>query len=259
MTQHRARKRFGQHFLTDPQAIDDILRAINASSDDHIVEIGPGQGALTNALAQRAGQLTLVELDRDLVARLQQRYVGHPHVTIVSGDALKVDFSALGSSLRIVGNLPYNISTPLLFHLSAALAHTTDMHFMLQKEVVDRICATPGNKQYGRLSVMLQCCFEPLALFDVGPAAFDPPPKVDSAVIRLTPRAQIAPITRTPLFERLVRDAFSQRRKTIRNTLRQHLSAEQIVAAGADPQARAETLDVGQFVQLTAAASAAPN
>ncbi|MEO0575844.1 MAG: 16S rRNA (adenine(1518)-N(6)/adenine(1519)-N(6))-dimethyltransferase RsmA [Pseudomonadota bacterium] len=256
MSGHRPRKRFGQHFLTDPHAIMRILDAVNPTAKDHIVEIGPGQGALTDALARHAQTLTLVELDRDLVKRLQRRYEAHEHVQIVSADALTVDFAALGESLRIVGNLPYNISTPLLFHLRASARRTVDMHFMLQKEVVDRIAATPGSKHYGRLSVMLQCCFDTLSLFDVGPEAFDPPPKVNSSVIRLTPKDAVDPMTQTAAFADLVLQAFSQRRKTIRNSLRQQLSIAQIIAADVDPGARPETLSVQDFARLSACGTA---
>lgn len=253
---HRPRKRFGQHFLTDSHVIVRILDAIRPSEQDHIVEIGPGQGALTDALANRARRLTLVELDRDLVGRLQQRYAQHEHVDIISADALTVDFTAFGDRLRIVGNLPYNISTPLLFHLRQSAHHVSDMHFMLQKEVVDRIAATPGSKHYGRLSVMLQCCFDTTSLFDVGPDAFNPPPKVNSSIIRLSPLAIVDPATQTQAFADLVLQAFSQRRKTIRNSLRQQLSVAQISAAQVDPGARPETLSVADFARLCACAIA---
>ena len=187
MPGHRARKRFGQHFLTDPGVIDAIVRSIHATKDDVLVEIGPGQGAITAALARDSGHLHAVELDRNLVYKLERQYENNPNVTIHSADALSFDFSTLGERLRIVGNLPYNISTPLLFHLLSFRQHIVDMHFMLQKEVVDRMAAGPGSKTYGRLGIMLGCHLNIEALFDVDRGAFDPPPEVVSAVVRLDP------------------------------------------------------------------------
>ena len=222
---HRTRKRFGQHFLADPGVIDSIICAIRPSATDVIVEIGPGQGAITTSLATAAGSLHAIELDRDLAARLQVQYAKEPGVTIHVADALSFDFGSLGDRLRIVGNLPYNISTPLLFHLLAYRDRIVDMHFMLQKEVVDRMAAPPGSKAYGRLSIMLGCHFDIEALFDVDRLAFSPPPEVTSAVARLSPLpSQTYDIDDEALLSRLVATAFSQRRKTIRNALRKDVA-----------------------------------
>ena len=185
---HRPRKRFGQHFLTDPTIIEQIIAAIQPQSSDTLVEIGPGHGAISDPLAKSAGAFHAIELDRDLAADFRKQYAAQSNVTIHEGDALSFDFAALGNELRIVGNLPYNISTPLLFHLLAYRERILDMHFMLQKEVVDRMAATPGSRAYGRLTIMLGCHFEMEALFDVEPSAFDPPPSVTSAIVRLIPR-----------------------------------------------------------------------
>jgi 16S rRNA (adenine1518-N6/adenine1519-N6)-dimethyltransferase len=250
MPAHKARKRFGQHFLVDNGVIDAILRAVDAKSDDHVVEIGPGQRALTDGLAARAGQLTLLELDRDLVARLQQAYAQAEHIRIISTDALAQDFGELGSDLRIVGNLPYNISTPLLFHLLEYETSVQDMHFMLQKEVVDRIVARAGDKAYGRLGVMLGCKLDAQHLLDVPPEAFDPPPRVQSAVVRLRPLPQARRLGQSPVFPELVKRAFAMRRKTLRNTLRELLTAEQIESVGIDSARRAETLSIEEFDRL---------
>jgi 16S rRNA (adenine1518-N6/adenine1519-N6)-dimethyltransferase len=246
----RARKRFGQHFLTAPGVIDSILSAIRPSQHDHVIEIGPGRGALTDGLVRLAGRVTLVELDRDLVELLRRRYGAHQHVDIVSGDALDIDYAALGDDLRLVGNLPYNISTPLLFHLAGQIGHIRDMHFMLQKEVVDRITAEPGNKAYGRLTVMLACVLDAVPILDVPPEAFDPPPRVQSAVVRLQPRSAPIVTTDPDAFARLVTQAFSQRRKTLRNSLRQLADEAQMRAAGIDPAQRAETLSPEDFARL---------
>ena len=197
MPGHRARKRFGQHFLVDTGVIDAILRSVHATKDDVVVEIGPGQGAITAALAADAGQLHAVELDRNLVARLRRQYEGSPTVTIHEADALSFDFSTLGDRLRIVGNLPYNISTPLLFHLLNYRDRILDMHFMLQKEVVDRMAASPGSKAYGRLGIMLGCHLNIESLFDVDKSAFAPPPEVTSAVVRLDPLPPALSTSRT--------------------------------------------------------------
>ena len=178
MAKHRARKRFGQHFLSDPGVIDAIIRAVHPTADDVIVEIGPGQGAITDALARSAGHLHAIELDRDLVAKLRRQYDDNPDVTVHEADALKFDFAALGERIRVVGNLPYNISTPLLFHLLKFRDQILDMHFMLQKEVVDRMAPGPGSKTYGRLSIMLGCHLGIESLFDVPAEAYDPPPEV---------------------------------------------------------------------------------
>lgn len=251
MSTHRARKRFGQHFLIDMGVIDAILRAIAPASTDTVVEIGPGLGALTESLARAAGQLHLVELDRDLAAALRTRWQGDGHVTVHEADALKFDFAPLGDSLRVVGNLPYNISTPLLFRLLEQRDAITDMHFMLQKEVVDRIAAEPGSKAYGRLSVMLQAHLVTEALFDVPPDAFDPPPAVTSAVLRLyaKPPDAVRP-TDDALLSALLAKAFGQRRKTLRNSLRGEADEADLAACGIDAGARAEAVPVDAWIRL---------
>jgi len=248
---HRARKRFGQHFLIDPGVVADIVRAVAPAKSDTLVEIGPGLGALTETLARHAGRLHLVELDRDLAASLRDRWAGSDVVTVHEGDALSFDFASLGDELRVVGNLPYNISTPLLFHLLEQRHAVCDMHFMLQKEVVDRIAAVPGSKSWGRLSVMLQTWLETEALFDVAPEAFDPPPAVVSAVVRLYPRADSAILPRDPaLLGSLLASAFSKRRKTLRNALKGVADETALRAAGIDPAARAETVPVADWIRL---------
>lgn len=254
---HRARKRFGQNFLVDRNVIDKIIRAVNPQPGEHIVEIGPGQGALTLPLLEKVESLDVIELDFDLIPRLQrlvEDVQNRDGLAIHQGDALKFDFTRLakdGQKLRIVGNLPYNISTPLLFHLLNFAAIIEDIHIMLQKEVVDRLAAEPGTSDYGRLSVMMQYCCEVSPLFQVTPGSFRPTPKVDSAVVRLQPyRTPPYPCRDEKLLSNLVRQAFAQRRKTLRNNLKGLLSSEQITAAGIDPGARAETLTVAQFVHL---------
>ena len=251
MSPHRPRKRFGQHFLMDPGVIDAIVNAIAPSDVDVLVEIGPGQGAITRSLAARAGTLHAVELDRDLAARLRKEYAASSKVTIHEADALKFDFGALGESLRIVGNLPYNISTPLLFHLLGVRSHIVDMHFMLQKEVVDRMAAGPGSKTYGRLSIMLGCHFQIDALFDVDRQAFEPPPDVTSAVVRLVPLPKgTYVINDEERLSRLVVQAFSQRRKTIRNSLRQVADEAMLKSAGIDLGLRPEAISIADYVRL---------
>jgi 16S rRNA (adenine1518-N6/adenine1519-N6)-dimethyltransferase len=256
---HVARKRFGQHFLHDPGILRRIVEAIAPQPEDRLVEIGPGEGALTLPLLRACGHLTAIELDRDLIASLAARARDIGDLNIISADVLTVDFSKLAglsrpsiaSKLRIAGNLPYNISTPILFHCLDHAAAIRDMHFMLQKEVVDRMAAPPGSKTYGRLSVMLQlrCMVEPL--FRVPPGAFRPPPKVDSAIVRLTPLpTQALPDADSGMIDRLVRAAFGQRRKTLSNALRDLATAKQIDAAGIDPRARAEQLAPSAFVAL---------
>jgi len=250
---HIPRKRFGQHFLHDAGILARIVAAIAPRPGEHLVEIGPGEGALTLPLLRAAHKLTAIELDRDLIAPLQAKAQGLGELDIISADALTVDFSALarGAPIRLVGNLPYNISTPILFHCLEHAAAIADMHFMLQKEVVDRMGAPPGSKTYGRLSVMLQlrCTVEPL--LRVPPGAFRPPPKVDSAVVRLVPLpASQLPGVGFPLIEKLVRAAFGQRRKTLGNALSKFASAKEIDAAGIDPRARAEQLAPQAFVAL---------
>ena len=250
---HRARKRFGQNFLHDQGVIQRIVSALRVKPGDRIVEIGPGLGALTQPLIEAAGHIDVVELDRDLVERLQQRYTPQ-QLTIHSGDALKFDFRELaaGGKLRIIGNLPYNISTPLLFHLMDQLDVIQDIHCMLQKEVVERMAAQPGDGDYGRLSIMLQYHCNVVKLFNVGPGAFNPAPKVESAVARLTPHVtKTVQVNDEKLFAQLVNQAFSQRRKTLRNCIKNYLSAEQIEACGIDPIARPETLSLVDFAKLS--------
>jgi 16S rRNA (adenine1518-N6/adenine1519-N6)-dimethyltransferase len=248
---HRPRKRFGQHFLADPAVIDAILNAVHATADDVIVEIGPGQGAITDTLARQAGHLHAVELDRDLAARLRKRYADTPNVTVHEADALQFDFGAIGERLRIVGNLPYNISTPLLFHLLDYRDHIVDMHFMLQKEVVDRMAAMPGSKAYGRLGIMLGCHLQVEPLFDVPPEAFDPPPEVNSAVVRLDPLpAGTFQIDNEAALSALVAKAFMQRRKTLRNALRDAVSPGDFEAVGIDPGLRPEQVAIADYIRL---------
>jgi 16S rRNA (adenine1518-N6/adenine1519-N6)-dimethyltransferase len=242
----RPRKRFGQHFLHDPAVLDHIAEAIDVRPGDHVVEIGPGRGALTRLLTQTPhASLDAIEVDRDLFALLTDELGSAERFTLHRGDALEFDFSALasalGGKLRIVGNLPYNVSTPLLFHLLKNAAAIEDMYFMLQREVVNRIVAGPGDDAYGRLTVMLAPHVQAEHLFDVGPGAFQPPPKVWSAVVRLTVRTE-PPFTVSPHFGAVVAAAFSHRRKTLRNALRNVATREQIEAAGVDPSVRPETL-----------------
>ena len=252
MPGHRARKRFGQHFLTDPGVIDAILRAVHVTNDDVVVEIGPGRGAITGALAATAGHLHAIELDRDLAARLRRQYADSPNVTIHEADALSFDFSSLGERLRIVGNLPYNISTPLLFHLLESRPNIVDMHFMLQKEVVDRMAALPGSKAYGRLGIMLGCHLNVESLFNVEPTAFDPPPEVMSAVVRLDPLPPNTFDIRDPkLLSAIVSAAFMKRRKTLRNALREQAEIVDFEAVGIDPGLRPEQISIGQYVELS--------
>ena len=251
--QHTPRKRFGQNFLHDPAIIGRIVQAINPQPGDQLVEIGPGQGAITLPLLQAAGRLDVVELDRDLVGPLADKCRDAGDLKIHNADALSFDFCSLttDSPLRVVGNLPYNISTPLLFHLLDQHRCIRDMHFMLQKEVVERMAAQPGSRARGRLSVMLQyrCLVTPL--FGIGPGAFSPPPRVESAFVRLQPHGKPpVAVTDEQVFRELVRQAFGQRRKTLRNTLRTLLDADEISAAGIDPGARAETLDLAGFAAL---------
>ena len=251
---HQARKRFGQNFLQDHSIIYNILAHAQIKAAEHWVEIGPGLGALTQPLLEAGVQLDVVELDRDLVKLLSKRFAGQPRFTIHSADALKFDFASLAlnsGKLRIIGNLPYNISTPLMFHLLETAELIQDMHFMLQKEVVDRICAEPGSKQFGRLSVMMQYFCETECLFEVPPESFDPIPKVMSAIVKLTPHAQPpVEIYDYKQFNQLVTQAFSQRRKTIRNSLKELVSESAMLALGIDPNARAEALSLDDFACL---------
>ena len=253
MSKHIARKRFGQNFLIDQQVIADIVNAVAPKRDDCVVEIGPGLAALTAPLLQRLDHLHVVEIDRDIIARLKKQY-SSDKLTIHEGDALEFDFGTLASSgrqLHIVGNLPYNISTPLLFHLASFADCVYDMHFMLQKEVVERMVAEPGGGDWGRLSIMVQYHCRVEHLFNVGPGAFNPPPKVDSAIVRLVPHEVLPhPAKDHRLLERVVREAFNMRRKTLRNTLKQLLPPEAIEAAGVDGGLRPEQLDLAAFVRL---------
>jgi 16S rRNA (adenine1518-N6/adenine1519-N6)-dimethyltransferase len=252
---HKARKRFGQNFLHDQGVIQAILSAISSNSEDHLVEIGPGQGALTEPLLQNCKKIDVVELDRDLVRLLENKFPANPKLTIHSADALFFDFGDLCQSddkIRVIGNLPYNISTPLMFHLLEGTAAIKDMHFMLQKEVVDRMQAKPGNKHYGKLSIMLQYHCHVEKLFDVPPECFDPAPKVVSAIVRLIPRQPPPVATESPeLLSRIVTQAFSQRRKTLRNSLSGLFTVDQLSAQGIDSKLRAENLSIEEFVRLS--------
>ncbi|MBT0570348.1 16S rRNA (adenine(1518)-N(6)/adenine(1519)-N(6))-dimethyltransferase RsmA [Curvibacter sp. CHRR-16] len=251
---HIPRKRFGQHFLSDDGIIDAIVRGIDPKPGQPLVEIGPGLAALTQPLVERAGQLTVIELDRDLAQRLRS----HPQLTVVESDVLKVDFASLRNQLsapqglRVVGNLPYNISTPILFHLLDYVEHIQDQHFMLQKEVIDRMVAEPDSGEYGRLSVMLQWRYDMENFLFVPPESFDPPPKVDSAVVRMVPWTQAAPV-RVELLSELVQVAFSQRRKLLRHTLGAWLDAKGF-AGEFDLHRRAQEVPVQEFVALAQAA-----
>jgi 16S rRNA (adenine1518-N6/adenine1519-N6)-dimethyltransferase len=251
-----ARKRFGQHFLHDPGVLRRIVDAVDPKPGQRLVEIGPGRGALTAPLLARSGRLEVIEIDRDLAARLRAGAAGPGELVVHEGDVLDVDFAALrgdGPPLRVCGNLPYNISTPLLFHLLESRPAIADMHFMLQKEVVDRIVAPPGGKTYGRLTVMIAAACAATALFRVGRGAFQPPPAVDSAVIRLVPHAADPfPLPDRDRFARVVAAAFSMRRKTLRNSLRGLVDAAQFAAAGVDADRRPETLAPAEFARLAA-------
>ena len=257
---HIARKRFGQHFLSDAGVIDDIVRGIDPRPGQPLVEIGPGLGAMTDPVVQRCEHLTVVELDRDLAARLRKR----PELTVVESDVLRVDFGQLaedalaktGKKLRVIGNLPYNISTPILFHLLPWASQVEDQHFMLQKEVVDRMVASPGKKDYGRLSVMLQWRYDMENILDVPPEAFDPPPKVDSAIVRMVPLATPPAIDPEVLSE-LVTVAFSQRRKILRHTLGAWIT-QRGLDVSFDVQRRAEEVPVAEYLSLATAASRTP-
>ncbi|MDL5031096.1 16S rRNA (adenine(1518)-N(6)/adenine(1519)-N(6))-dimethyltransferase RsmA [Pelomonas sp. APW6] len=246
--QHVARKRFGQHFLTDRVMIESIIDAIAPEAGDAMVEIGPGLGAMTLPLVARIQPLTVIELDRDLAARLRKR----GDLEVIESDVLKVDFAAIaaakGQKLRVVGNLPYNISTPILFHLLGFVDHVVDHHFMLQKEVVDRMAAAPGNKDYGRLSVMLQWRYQIESVLDVPPECFDPPPRVDSAIVRMIPLAE-PPALDAGLLEQMVAAAFSQRRKLLRHSLGVWL-AQRGFQGHFDLQRRAEEVPVHEYVAL---------
>ena len=257
MQGHQPRKRFGQNFLADAHYVAKIVAAIAPAPGDNIVEIGPGLGALTGALVDGAGRIAAIEIDRDLAARLRDRFAAEV-LALHEGDALAFDFGVLGPDLRVVGNLPYNISSPLLFHLGAYAASVRDIHVMLQREVVARMTAAPATPDYGRLTVTLQCRFAVTRLFIVPPGAFRPAPNVDSAVARLVPlRDQRLRIADEPLFARIVAAAFGQRRKTLRNALAGVTDEAHLRAAGIDPSARGETLSVDDFVRLANALAAA--
>ncbi|MGB3726305.1 MAG: 16S rRNA (adenine(1518)-N(6)/adenine(1519)-N(6))-dimethyltransferase RsmA [Glaciecola sp.] len=256
---HTARKRFGQNFLHDDYIIDKIVSAIAPKNGENLVEIGPGLGALTEPVTEIVDQLTVVELDRDLAKRLREHPFMQSKLTVVEQDALKFDFSSMVTSdngeskgkLRVFGNLPYNISTPLMFHLFEHCAHIQDMHFMLQNEVVKRLCATSGDKLYGRLSVMAQYYCSAVPVVMVPPTAFKPPPKVDSAVVRLTPHATPRiNVKSVDMLQKVVTAAFNQRRKTIRNSLKDLLDESQITTLGIKPEIRAEKLTLEEFAAL---------
>ena len=251
---HKARKRFGQNFLQDTGMIRKIVRAIAPAGKDHLVEIGPGMGAITELLLEENGQLDVIELDRDLIPGLRVKFFNYPEFTLHEADALKFDFAQLRKTdekLRIVGNLPYNISTPLIFHLLSFQGLIQDMHFMLQKEVVERLAAKPGTGEWGRLSVMAQYYCDIENLFLVPPECFKPQPKVESAIVRMTPKQQP---THQALDEKILgetlRLAFAQRRKTLRNNMKGYVTAEQLEALDLDPQRRPETLNLEEFVKL---------
>lgn len=255
--EHRPRKRFGQHFLIDDHIIQRIVSAIQPNTADHVVEIGPGTGVLTRPLLERLDQLHVIELDRDLAKRLRDDH-DPQHLHVHEIDVLQMDFSdllipqpAVSKPLKVVGNLPYNISTPLIFHLLESIDLIGSMVFMLQKEVADRMAAVANTKAYGRLSVMLQYHCQTELLFDVPPDAFDPPPKVMSSVIRLIPHKTTPVVSDHAFFEKLVKQAFSQRRKTLRNVLKDLATEEDLIANGLSPQARSETITLDEYIKLS--------
>jgi len=255
---HRARKRFGQHFLHDRSVIERILRAIDPRPGESLLEIGPGRGALSYPLLQRCKSLTAIELDRDLIPILEKNARGLGQLEIINADILEFELASIaaGRKIRLLGNLPYNISTPLMFHLLESAHLIKDMHFMVQKEVAQRIVAGSGDPSYGRLSVMLQFHCRCQYLFEVAPSCFNPPPRVDSAVIRLIPRQQPKQeIDDYAQFSELVQQAFGQRRKTISNSLKSILDRETISACGIDPGLRAENLEIADFAKLSRALS----
>jgi len=258
---HKARKRFGQNFLHDQQVINRIIACIAPRTSDLLVEIGPGQAALTRPLLESGAELHLIEIDRDLVSRLKNQFSDASNITIHSCDALRANLPDLTNNrpFRLIGNLPYNISTPLIFHVLQWHDMVVDMHFMLQKEVVDRMAAKPGSRTYGRLSVMTQFRCEVTPLFDVLPESFSPQPRVCSSIVRLQPlKAPPADAGSFKDLERVVAAAFSQRRKTLRNSLRDYLNTDQILACGIDPGQRAEQLSLSQFASLAKAVSVDP-
>jgi 16S rRNA (adenine1518-N6/adenine1519-N6)-dimethyltransferase len=255
MKQHIARKRFGQNFLTDSHIIDRIIHGIQPQADDRLVEIGPGLGAITCPLLELVGELDVIELDRDIIPKLRLNCGLKGQLNIHNVDVLKFNFNSLckeQQKLRIVGNLPYNISTPIIFHLVQYAEHIKDMHFMLQKEVVERLAAQPGTSNYSRLSVMAQYHFKVSPLFLVPPEAFEPRPKVDSAIVRLVPYTEKpVQVVDETAFAKLVSQAFSQRRKTLRNVLKDHATTEQMERAGIKPSQRAQELTLNQFAELS--------
>ena len=248
----KAKKQFGQNFLHDAFILQRIADLINPSLEENFIEIGPGLGALTDYIDTRVKHLTLVEIDKDLIRDLQLKYLDDDKVTLIEGDALRFKIREVTDQpIRLIGNLPYNISTPLLFHFFSQIQLITDMHFLLQKEVVQRLCAQPGTKQYGRLSIMAQYYCRCDYLLDVPPEAFHPQPKVDSAVIRLKPEPIKYKAHDILQLEMIVKDAFIHRRKTISNALKGHVTQEQLTALGIDPKARPENLSIEQFITIT--------
>ncbi|MEW6984042.1 16S rRNA (adenine(1518)-N(6)/adenine(1519)-N(6))-dimethyltransferase RsmA [Colwelliaceae bacterium 6471] len=251
---HQAKKRFGQNFLHNDAIISKIVDAINPEPGENLVEIGPGLGALTEPVIERAGKLSVVELDRDLAHRLRHHPFLAPHLTIYEEDALKFDFGKLSTPenpLRIFGNLPYNISTPLIFHLLTFKDQVKDMHFMLQKEVVERMAAGENSKTFGRLSIMTQYQCQVIPVMEIGPEAFKPAPKVDSAIVRLVPHKTVAnPVKDIKVLNQVCLAAFNQRRKTIRNSFKKLLSVEQLIALDIDPSLRPENLNLDQYIKL---------
>ncbi|BCE02968.1 16S rRNA (adenine(1518)-N(6)/adenine(1519)-N(6))-dimethyltransferase RsmA [Marinicellulosiphila megalodicopiae] len=249
---HKARKRFGQNFLHDNNVIDKIVRCIHPKEDEHVIEIGPGQGALTQGLLDGAKKLDVIELDRDLIPILRTKFFNYDQFNIHEADALKFDFLSLNKTpMRIAGNLPYNISSPLIFHLLDFADDIKDMHFMLQKEMVERLCAVPSTKDYGRITVMVQYHCETEFLFIVGPESFDPAPKVDSAIVRLTPKKVKRLADDEKVFADIVRTSFAQRRKTLRNNLKKIITAEQLIEIGIDPTMRPETITLDQYIDIS--------
>ncbi len=250
---HQPRKRFGQNFLVSQDVLQNIERSLHLQKNDRVVEIGPGQGALTENLLQAVNDLTAIEIDRDLVNFLQKKFSQSKNFHLISGDVLKTDWPLLAknqlNSLRVVGNLPYNISSPILFQLSAAKNQIKDIHVMLQREVADRLCAQPGNKDYGRLTVMLQYDFFITKHFDIPPQAFNPPPQVYSSWVSLVPRYDLPEVDRDK-FELIVRTAFNQRRKTLRNSLKDLVPLKYFEQIGIDSQLRAQDLTIFNYIQL---------
>ncbi len=254
MNEHNPRKRFGQHFLHDQYVIKRIIDSLKITNQDTWVEIGPGQGALTSHFPTTVKQLILIEIDRDLVKPLQSKYVQNDNISIINSDVLSIDFSELikgNDKLRIVGNLPYNISTPIFFHLAKYANHIADMTFMIQKEVADRLTATAGNKTYGRLTLSAGLRFKITKLFNVSKGAFNPPPKVESSIIQLTPHSQQIPTAQAEKFDRLVHAAFLKRRKTIKNSLETLISLDDFEQTDINPTLRAESLTINDFLKLT--------